>query len=120
MLQHSGDIHHVVPKDYLQKNGYSDREDYNQVANFALTETSINISVSNQSPDVYMARVAKQIETGVLNLGEIIDETDLGMNLKENALPTNFAQVDANSYKEFLVERRKLMARKIREYYEQL
>lgn len=120
MLQHSGDIHHVVPKDYLQKNGYSDREDYNQVANFALTETSINISVSNQPPDVYMARVMKQIETGVLNLGEIISGEDLDHNLRENSLPRNFAEVDASSYKEFLVERRKLMAQRIREYYEKL
>jgi hypothetical protein len=41
MAQQSGDIHHIVPKDYLQKNGYPDRGDYNQIANFALTETSI-------------------------------------------------------------------------------
>lgn len=120
MLRHSGDIHHVVPKDYLQKSGFSDREDYNQVANFALTETSINISVSNQPPDVYMARVIRQIQTGVLNLGEIIDEDDLNKNLEENALPENFSEVDASTYKEFLGERRKLMARKIREYYDQL
>lgn len=120
MLQHSGDIHHVVPKDYLQKSGFPDRDDYNQVANFALTETSINISVSNQPPDVYMARIADQIETGVLALGEITDQHDLNANLEENALPSNFAEVDASNYKEFLVERRNLMAQKIRKYYEQL
>lgn len=120
MLQHSGDIHHVVPKDYLQKNGYSDREDYNQVANFALTETSINISISNQPPDVYMGRVAEQIQTGKLNLGEIVEQSDLENNLKENALPTNFAEVDSSTYKEFLAQRRKLMAHQIREYFEQL
>ena len=64
MHQQSGDIHHIVPKDYLQKNGYPDRGDYNQVANFALTETSINISISNKPPAQYMAEVAEQIETG--------------------------------------------------------
>ena len=48
MTQQSGDIHHIVPKDYLQKHGYPDRGDYNQVANFALTETSVNISISNK------------------------------------------------------------------------
>jgi hypothetical protein len=55
-----------------------------------------------------------------LNLGEIVDQADLEKNLLENALPTNFAEVDASSYKEFLADRRKLMARKVREYYEQL
>ncbi len=33
MTQRSSDIHHIVPKDYLQTNGYPDRADYNQVAN---------------------------------------------------------------------------------------
>ena len=56
MHQQSGDIHHIVPKDYLQKNGYPDRGDYNQVANFVLTETSINISISNRPPSTYMPR----------------------------------------------------------------
>ena len=41
MHQQSGDIHHIVPKDYLQKTGYPDRGDYNEVANFALTETNL-------------------------------------------------------------------------------
>ncbi len=67
MTQQSGDIHHIVPKDYLQKNGYPDRGDYNQVANYALTETSINISISNKPPAEYMAEVAAQIETGRLD-----------------------------------------------------
>lgn len=40
MHQQSGDINHIVPKDYVQKNGFPDRGDYNQVANVALTETS--------------------------------------------------------------------------------
>lgn len=40
MHQQSGDINHIVPKDYLQKNGFPDHGDYNQVANVALTETS--------------------------------------------------------------------------------
>ena len=43
-------------RDYLQKNGYPDRGDYNQVGNYALTETSINISISNKPPSVYMAK----------------------------------------------------------------
>ena len=57
MHQQSGDYHHIVPKDYLQKNGFPDRGDYNQVGNFALTETSINISIGNNPPSTYMARV---------------------------------------------------------------
>lgn len=120
MTQQSGDIHHIVPKDYLQKNGYPDRGDYNQVANFALTETSINIRISNRPPAHYMAEIATQIDTGTLTIGEIVDLDDLAENLAENAIPSNLAEVVASSYKDFLANRRTLMAAIIRDYYHAL
>ncbi|MEN3121172.1 DUF262 domain-containing protein [Janibacter sp. LM] len=120
MHQQAGDIHHIVPKDYLQKNGFPDRGDYNQVANFALTETSINISISNKPPAAYMAEVERQIETGVLVLGEISSAEDLARNLVENAVPAGLGDVTADNYREFLTERRKRMAVVIRDYYRRL
>ncbi len=120
MHEQSGDIHHVVPKDYLVKNGFPDRSDYNQVANFALTETSINISISNRPPIEYMAEISRQVESGVLALGELTDGADLDRNLAENAIPAGLAAVTAGSYPEFLVERRKLMASAIRRYFDRL
>jgi hypothetical protein len=120
MHQQSGDIHHIVPKDYLQKNGYPDRGDYNQVANFALTETAINISISNKPPAVYMDQLATQIQTRQLTLGEITDAEDLARNLAENAVPANLAEISAGSYPEFLAERRKLIAQFIRRYFDQI
>lgn len=120
MHQQSGDIHHIVPKDYLQKNGYPDRGDYNQVANFALTETPINIGISNRPPNVYMAEMDAQIASQQLALGEITDATDLARNLEENAVPANLPEVSAAMYPEFLAERRQLMAAAIRRYYEKL
>jgi len=120
MHQQSGDIHHIVPKDYLRKNGFPDRADYNQVANFALTETPINISIGNKPPVQYMAEVAAQIESGQLTLGEITSTSDLERILEENAVPANLATVTAGSYPEFLAERRKLIAGFIRIYFDQL
>lgn len=120
MHQQSGDIHHIVPKDYLQKNGFPDRSDYNQVANFALTETSINISISNKPPAQYMDEVVAQISSGALTLGEISEGADLERNLIENAVPASLETVTAESYPAFLAERRKLMARSIRSYFDGL
>ncbi len=120
MHQQSGDIHHIVPKDYLKANGFPDRGDYNQVANFALTETAINISISNKPPTAYMAEIAQQLETGRLTLGEITDADDLRRNLAENAVPDELAAVTAASYPEFLDQRRRLMAHVIRRYFDDL
>ncbi|HRV67075.1 MAG TPA: DUF262 domain-containing protein [Candidatus Nanopelagicales bacterium] len=120
MHQQAGDIHHLVPKDYLQKNGYPDRGDYNQVANYALTETSVNISIGNKPPAIYLDDVDRQIETGELKLGEIVSLSELAQNFRENAIPGFMRSVDASSYPEFLLERRKLMAAAIRRHFETL
>lgn len=117
MHEQSGDIHHIVPKDYLQKNGFPDRGDYNQVANYVMAETSINISISNKPPAIYMDEVESQIGSGVLRLGEITDADDLSRNLAENAVPAWVGEVDAERYRDFLTERRKLMAARIKAYY---
>lgn len=120
MQEHSGDIHHIVPKNYLINSGLKDRSDYNQVANYALTETSVNISINDAAPDRYMGRVQQQIESKVLDLGEITDQSDLEQNLKENAVPLHLGEVDATTYFDFLRERRALMASAIKRYYELL
>ncbi|MCW4464204.1 DUF262 domain-containing protein [Glutamicibacter sp. MNS18] len=120
MQEHSGDIHHVVPKNYLVKAGFKDRAEYNQVANYALTETAVNIAIKDAPPADYLSRIRLQIETQKLDLGEIVNGTDLDKNLQENALPINLESVDAANYLEFLAERRVLMARTIQRYYEAL
>ena len=120
MHENSGDIHHIVPKAYLQAHGVTDRRDYNQVANFALTETSVNISIGKRSPAEYMGVVDEQIATGVLKLGEIVDADDLVRNLEENAIPANIRDVSVDDYESFLAERRHLMAQAVRRYYEGL
>ena len=48
----------------------------------------------------------------------MIEFDDEQKNYKENALPTNLENMEAKDYYEFLEERRKLMSKKIREYYE--
>lgn len=118
MIEGHGDLHHIVPKNHLIKNGFPKQGDYNQVANFALTETPINIAIRDKPPKEYMAWVDEQIHTGVLRIGEITELSDLEKNLAENAIPSFIGEVSAANYPEFLEARRKLMAAMIRDYYE--
>ena len=67
-----------------------------------------------------MAIVASQITSGALTLGEITNARDLSRSLAENAVPANLADITASSYPEFLIERRRLMAAVIRDYYQTL
>lgn len=112
-----GDVHHIFPKDYLQKNGKNNRGSYNQIANFSLIQTEINLQITNKAPKVYMGEVNQQCISKNPTIGSIVDKELLEENLKENCIPKNFDEMDINDYDEFLKERRKLMANKIKKYY---
>jgi len=108
MIIHRGDIHHIFPKKYLEKNKLKQR-DYNQIANFAYTQSEINIKIGAKSPKEYFREVNK--------FSGISDQKELETNLKENAIPLDTLTAEVSEYQDFLEERRKLMANMIKEYY---
>lgn len=116
MIEHRGDIHHLFPREYLKKNGLQ-RGDYNQIANFVYAQSEINIKVSKKAPKEYMTEVIKQTNGGELKYGGITDKKALAENLKQNCIPVGFEEMELGDYENFLKERRKLMAKKIKEYY---
>lgn len=120
LVEERGDVHHIFPKRYLQKNGFNRRGAYNQIANFAYTEQSVNLLIKAQPPVEYMEKVSNQIESKDISLGEITDQQDLAKNLKMNAIPNSLNTMDVEDYDNFLVERRRLMADKIKEYFDKL
>lgn len=119
-----GDIHHTFPYDYLKKNGRSDRYDYNQIANFVYMEKSTNIQISNMTPRDYMAIVLRQAESGHIDphhpIGKITDGSLLQENLRQNCIPDGFESMVVDDYDHYLRERRRLMVRKIEQYYKSL
>lgn len=117
LVEGRGDVHHIFPKDYLQKNGKNNRSLYNQIANFALIQTEINLQITNKAPNKYMLEVLQQCENQNATIGSIIDKEALKENLKTNCIPSEFIDMDVVEYDEFLEKRRKLMANKIKEYY---
>lgn len=117
LVELQGDVHHLVPKDYLRKNGVNDRRDYNQVANYAWTETAVNIRIGNREPAEYLAEIEKQIESQTPTLGEINLLEDLEATFAENAVPASLRDTTFENYDSFIEERRKLMAQNLKEYY---
>lgn len=117
MIEDRGDIHHIFPKDYLMKNGIGNKQMYNQIANFVMLQTEINIKVSNKSPNEYMGQVIEQCNGQENVYGLISSMEDLNRNLAENAVPKEFINMTFENYQEFLAKRRVLMANKIKEFY---
>lgn len=120
LIQLQGDVHHLVPKGYLRKEGVNDKSQYNQIANFAMTESGINIRIGNRTPAEYLGEVREQIATGTATLGEIVTEAELAQTFAENAIPESLENTDVTNYEAFLEERRALMAEYIHRYYERL
>lgn len=120
LIENQGDTHHIFPKKYLQKNGFRNRRDYNQIANYVYTQSEINISIRDQAPKIYFEKILKQCRDGELIYGGIDNIDDLYQNLEENDIPKSVMEYDYTSYNDFLEERRKLMADKIKRYYKSL
>lgn len=116
MLEHRGDVHHIFPRNYLKKAGLT-RGKYNQVANYVYTQSEINIKIGDKAPKEYFAELFKQFNDGEPIYGGLKDMHALKENLQQNCIPESIFNMDIDSYNEFLVLRRKLIAQKIKNYY---
>ena len=116
LIEQRGDVHHIFPKDLLKKQGLT-RGQYNQIANYVYTQSEVNIKIGNKSTKQYLSEIKDQCNGGELKYGGIIKSNDVLDNLKQNAIPENIFEIETEHYQEFLLERRKLMSKKIKEYY---
>jgi len=98
--------HHLFPRGYLKKLGVSELRDTNQIANFALVEWSDNIDISDMSPSEYFPKYAERFSKDEPN------EMSYW-----HALPEGW---ETMSYEDFLVLRRKAMAKVIRDGFSKL
>ena len=119
-LLSAGDVHHIFPKEFLKKNGIDDKSMYNQVANYAYLDTGVNISIGKQAPQDYFTAALNQCATKELKVGTITENAVLRENLAVNCIPADIFTMTATDYEKFLKERRILMAKKIKEYYNSL
>jgi hypothetical protein len=116
LLLNRSDVHHVFPRNYLKKQGLS-RGRYNQIANFVLAQSEINIAIGDRAPDVYFHDLAEQCNGGRRKYGGITDLIEIKANLRAHCLPESLLNGAASAYGEFLDQRRQLMAAKLQTYF---
>lgn len=119
LIEQRGDVHHIFPKKYLMNNGYSQKA-YNQVANFVFTEQATNIKVGMLTPKDYLDKVKAQIQAGTNGISTLDTNSSLQENLINNDIPSIIEEASHLVYEDFLEERRRLMAHKLKVYYSQL
>ena len=130
LLEGLSHIHHVFPRAYLKGEDFP-RSRYNQIANYVVMQSEINIAIGADPPATYLRAIWNQCENnGPLQYGcGITDADQLRANLAAHCIPqgmdkfgTGVEDKEAleHIYDEFLQERRALMAAKIRDYYRAL
>jgi hypothetical protein len=119
LLLNRGDKHHIFPRRYLQQQGLS-RGQYNQIANFVMAQSEINIAIGDKPPEVYFKEIAEQVNGGPKRYGGITDPEVLRQNFEENCLPESLLNGQVPDYETFLAERRRLMALRIKRWFEVL
>jgi hypothetical protein len=119
LLLNRSDVHHVFPRNHLKKQGLS-RGRYNQIANFVLAQSEINIAIGDRPPEVYFQELAKQCNGGPKRYGGITDEAEMRENLRVSCVPETLLDGQIPAYDNFLEDRRKLMAQKMKTYFQTL
>lgn len=113
------DVHHLYPKQHLKQHGHS-RSSYNQIANFVIAQSEINIAIGARPPETYFAELAVQCNGGAKKYGGISERVDMLANLSMNCIPEGTLEGKIMDYADFLQARRKLMALKIKAWFETL
>lgn len=119
LIEVKSDVHHIFPRDYLKKHGLA-RGQYNQVANYVVAQSEINIAIGNKEPAVYFSELLEQTNGGPKRYGNLTRPAELHQNYEMNCIPQGMETMTIQEYPAFLAERRKLMARKIHRYFDGL
>ncbi|HQP88706.1 MAG TPA: DUF262 domain-containing protein [Thermoanaerobaculia bacterium] len=119
LLLNRSDVHHVYPRNFLKGKGLS-RGRYNQIANFVLAQSEINIAIGDKPPEKYFRELAEQAAGGPKKYGNLTTREELAANLRMSSLPESLLDGEIPAYDDFLAERRRLMAQKLKTWFEAL
>jgi hypothetical protein len=117
LLLNRADVHHVYPRQYLKELKLT-KGTYNQIANYVVAQSEINIAIGAKAPANYFKELAEQCNGGIKKYGGMTDKAEMVANLTSNCIPVAMLDGEIKDFGDFLVERRKLMALKIRDWFE--
>lgn len=120
LLLNRCDVHHVYPKNHLKVKHKLSKGRYNQIANFVVAQSEINIAIGDKDPQVYFSELSEQCAGGDRKYGGITDQAEMKANLRANCLPESLLDGVIPDYEDFLRQRRSLMAHKIKIWFQTL
>lgn len=119
LLLNRADVHHVYPRQFLKDQNLT-KGTYNQIANYVVAQSEINIAIGAKPPVGYFKELAEQCNGGAKKYGGITDKAEMVANLEMNCIPAAMLDGKVEEFSEFLEARRRLMALKIKSWFEVL
>ena len=116
LLLNRADVHHVFPRQYLKDKGLTSGS-YNQIANYVIAQSEINIAIGAKAPLAYFDELRQQANGGAARYGGITDHQEMLDNLAMNCIPAGVLEGDVPDYLGFLELRRHSMAQKIKTWF---
>jgi hypothetical protein len=110
------DVHHIFPKAFLKRHGLAQSQ-YNQIANYVVAQSEINIAISDREPAHYFRELQEQVSGGPRKYGNITDPEELVINYQMNCIPDGVVEMGLEDFPMFLERRRQLMASRIRTFF---
>src|SRR5690606_8230427 len=86
LILNRSDVHHLFPRRHLKGQGLS-RGRYNQIANYALAQSEVNIAIGAKPPAVYFRELVDQCNGGPKKYGGITELAELKENLRQHCIP---------------------------------
>jgi hypothetical protein len=108
--------HHLFPRKYLENLGITDLKQVNQIANLTPLEWHDNLKISATDPREYWPSYLEAMRAGSDGIPRF-SEREIEAMLHYHALPSDWPNVE---YPAFLDERRRRMARVIKDAFEVL
>lgn len=116
LISYRGDVHHLFPRNYLKSHGVP-RGRYNQIANYVMMQSEINVAIKDRAPSVYFSELLEHCTNGQAAYGAICEPDEMRDNFRQHCIPDGMEDKSIEHYDDFLEKRRQLMALKIKEYY---
>jgi len=88
LINYKGDVHHLFPKNYLRTNGLQ-RGKYNQIANYVMMQSEINIAIRDRAPSEYFTELITHSIDGEAAYGAITDPEEMRRNFATHCIPGN-------------------------------
>jgi hypothetical protein len=85
-----------------------------------LAQSEINIAIGDKPPEEYFGELAEQCAGDKKKYGGITSRAEMETNLEMHCLPGSLLDGKIPAYDDFLEDRRRLMALKIKQWFEVL